>query len=103
MQIWLREAPDNVTRVRYEDVIANPEEQSRRLVSFIGLDWEDACLNFMNARSEVRTASMLQVRQPIYSSSVGKWKRYEKHLVPLADLLKDEIAAYEAGNQAPRA
>lgn len=97
MQFWLNETPDNVTRVRYEDVIANPEEQSRRLVSFIGLDWEDACLDFMNARSEVRTASMLQVRQPIYSSSVGKWKRYEKHLAPLADLLQDEIAAYEAG------
>ena len=42
-------------------------------------------------------AAMLQVRQPIYSSSVGKWKRYEKHLAPLADLLQDEIAAYEAG------
>jgi len=98
MQFWLREAPQNIIRVRYEHVIANPREQSQRLVSFIGLEWEEACLDFMNARSEVRTASMLQVRQPIYSSSISKWKRYEKHLAPLADLLKNEIAAYEAGN-----
>lgn len=92
---WLKEAPENVTRVRYEDIIANPDAEARRLVSHIGLDWEDGCLDFMNSNREVRTASMLQVRQPIYSSSVGKWKRYEKHLEPLAKLLEKEIRDYE--------
>ena len=49
----------------------------------------------MNSSREVRTGSMLQVRQPIYSSSVGKWKRYKKHLEPLANLLEKEIRDYE--------
>ncbi len=97
IRFWMDKKPENIIRVRYEDVIADPEAQARRLISHIGLDWEDACLDFMNSTNEVRTASALQVRQPIYSTSVGKWRRYETHLQPLADLLKDEIAGYESG------
>ena len=56
---------------------------SRRLVEFCGLDWDDQCLRFHENPRVVTTFSTLQVRQPMYRSSVGRWRRYEKHLAPL--------------------
>jgi hypothetical protein len=59
------------------------EGQARRLLTFLGLGWDPACLRFHEARRVVRTASMLQVRRPVYSHSVGRWRRYEAILQPL--------------------
>jgi Flp pilus assembly protein TadD len=69
--------------VFYEEVVANPEAQSRRMVEFLGLPWNDRCMDFHQSKRPCATASVMQVRRPIYASSVGRWRHYEKHLGPL--------------------
>ena len=69
--------------VQYEDVVANPEAQSRRMVEFLGLPWDEKCLRFYETDRPVATSSVQQVRNPVYSSSVERWRHYEKHLNPL--------------------
>jgi tetratricopeptide (TPR) repeat protein len=86
----VRQVPLRITQVDYETTVAEPEAAARRIVDGTGLPWDDACLRFYETERSVRTPSRWQVRQPIYSSSVGRWKRYEKHLGPLqAELAKD--------------
>jgi hypothetical protein len=69
--------------VQYEDVVADLEDQARRIIAHCGLAWEDACLAFHKTRRPVRTSSVAQVRQPIYRSSIGRWRPYREHLRPL--------------------
>lgn len=69
--------------IQYEDLVSDVEPQVRALLEFCELPWEEACLDFHNTKRNVRTASVTQVRKPMYTSSVAKWKRYEKHLAPL--------------------
>jgi tetratricopeptide (TPR) repeat protein len=69
--------------VDYEAMIEDFEGQTRRLLAFLGLPWDDACLRFHETRRPVRTASVNQVRQPLYSSSVGRWRRHAQQLEPL--------------------
>lgn len=73
--------------VDYEKVVADQEGETRRLLEFLGLDWQDACLAFYNSKREVRTHSALEVRQPVYKSSVERWRPYEKELAPLLEAL----------------
>ena len=75
--------------VRYEDLIGDLEAGSRKMIDFLGLEWDDACLNFHETERTVRTLSRWQVRQPVYTSSVGRWKRYESRLGPLVAALGD--------------
>lgn len=75
--------------VQYEDVVADIETQARRIVAFCGLPWDDRCLSFYETKRVVRTASVSQVRQKIYSRAAGRWRRYEKHLGPLIEALGD--------------
>jgi tetratricopeptide (TPR) repeat protein len=85
---WRRVLPNGVMlEVRYEDVVADLDRQARRIVAHCGLDWEDACLSFYETRRPVRTASVAQVRQPIYRSSVGRWQPYRHLLRPLLEAL----------------
>jgi hypothetical protein len=72
--------------------VANLEEVARRLVGWCGLDWEPGCLAFHEGKWPVRTASVTQVRQPIYQRSVARWRHYEKSLGPLFDRLEDGLA-----------
>lgn len=88
MQHWHNVLPGFVHDVHYEDMIADQEGQTRRLLGLCGLAWEEDCLEFYRTRRQVRTASAEQVRQPIYSSSVALWKRYEPHLAPLLEQLE---------------
>jgi Flp pilus assembly protein TadD len=74
--------------VQYEEVVADLEGQTRRLLGFCGLEWRDACRAFHANRRPVRTASRYQVRQPIYRTSVGRWKRHARHLGPLLAALE---------------
>ncbi|PXW16884.1 tetratricopeptide repeat-containing sulfotransferase family protein [Paraburkholderia caballeronis] len=67
----------------YESVVDDLEGEARRLIGFLGLQWEDACLRFHDNQRVVRTASVNQVRRPIYSTSKGRWQRYASHLEPL--------------------
>ncbi|MFT3757941.1 sulfotransferase [Thauera sp.] len=73
--------------VQYEEVVADLPGQARRLLDFAGLPWNDACLDFHKTERSVRTASVTQVRQPIYKSSVARWKHYEHYLGPLLEAL----------------
>jgi hypothetical protein len=74
--------------VAYEDLVAEPERRARAMVEFLGLAWEDACLDFQSDSEAVVTASAHQVRQPIYTSSVGKWKQVANELEPLTRVLE---------------
>jgi Flp pilus assembly protein TadD len=80
---WQEALPAQVFEVNYEELVRNQERVSRELVAFCGLDWSDRCLAFHENSRTVQTASKLQVRRPIYASSLGRWKRYERHLQPL--------------------
>jgi tetratricopeptide (TPR) repeat protein len=75
--------------VQYEDIVADMEGQARRLIDWVGLPWDDKCLAFHENKRSIRTASVTQVRQPIYTSSVERWRNYEKYLGPLLDVLGD--------------
>ncbi len=86
--------PDRFIETRYEDMVANQEAESRRLVDFIGLPWSKACLQFEKTARIVKTASVNQVRKPIYKTSVDRWKAFSGQLGPLLDALG--IAAPEA-------
>jgi hypothetical protein len=87
MAHWRRVLPKPMFEVQYEELIADQEAVSRRLIAFCGLDWDERCLSFHANPRAVQTASMFQVRKPIYATSVGRWKRYEKHLGPLIEAL----------------
>jgi Flp pilus assembly protein TadD len=80
---WRRVLPMPVLEVNYEETVADLECAARRLVSWCGLEWEPACLKFYESARPVRTASAIQVRQPIYHHAVARWKHYEKPLGPL--------------------
>jgi tetratricopeptide (TPR) repeat protein len=85
---WRRVLPPEIfLEVDYESVVADLEAAARRVVAFCGLPWSPACLAFHETPRVVRTASMTQVRQPIYRSSVGRWRRFESHLAPLLEAL----------------
>lgn len=91
---WREKAPDSFYEIRYEALIENPEEETRRLIDYCGLEWEDSCLEFYKNKRQVKTLSAFQVRQKLYSSSVGAWKNYEEELQPLIRIL-DEGGALE--------
>lgn len=71
----------------YEALVRDQEPMSRKLVAFVGLEWDDRCLRFHESKRVVLTSSNAQVRKPMYSSSIGRWKHYERHLGPLLDTL----------------
>lgn len=82
---WREVWPDAFHEVHYEALVADPEGEVRKLLKAADLEWEDACLNFHQNRRRVDTLSVRQVRQPLYSSSVGAWTRYEKDMGPFLD------------------
>ena len=80
MEHWQRVLPVPMLEVDYEETVTNLEGVARRLVDWVGLEWEPACLAFHETRRPVRTASVTQVRQPVYTRSVARWKHYEEDL-----------------------
>ncbi len=87
MDHWHEVLPGKVLDVVYEDMVEDQEAQTRRLLEFCGLPWEEACLKFYETDRAIRTASSEQVRKPIHNKSVGYWKNFEKHLQPLIEVL----------------
>ena len=73
--------------VRYEDTVRDLEAAARRIIAYCGLEWDERCLDFQRNRRAVMTLSITQVRQPVYTSSIGRWRKYEKHLGPLLEAL----------------
>ena len=88
MNHWKTTVNFPMVEVRYEDVVADLEGQTRRLLEFLDLPWDDRCARFHESGRAVGTASSDQVRRPLYGSSVGRWKHYERHLGPLLDGLR---------------
>ena len=84
---WHALLPGRILDVQYEDVVADLEGSARRFVAHCGLQWDDRCLDFHKTERTVRTASLTQVRQPIYTSSIGRWRRHQQRLGPLIDAL----------------
>jgi len=81
--------PAQIFDVPYEQMIADQEATTRQLIDFLDLEWDDASLNFHKTQRSVQTFSKWQVRQPIYTTSVKRWKHYDKHLDPLKSALGD--------------
>jgi tetratricopeptide (TPR) repeat protein len=92
---WRAVLPLRLLEVEYEALVADLEGQSRRLIDFLGLPWDPACLAFHETEREIMTASLWQVRQPLYSSSVGRWRHYRRHLGPLLEGLEGLVPADE--------
>jgi tetratricopeptide (TPR) repeat protein len=87
MAHWRTVVPsERMLEIDYETVVADRESATRRLIAFCGLDWDEACLRYEANPNAVRTASKWQVRQPIYKSSVGRWRRFEPWLGALREL-----------------
>jgi hypothetical protein len=87
IQHWLTVLPARMLQVQYEEVVEDLEGQSRRIIEFLGLPWDPACVDFHRTLRTVQTASDWQVRQPIYTRSVGRWRKYERHLGTLMETL----------------
>ena len=83
--------PSEIFEVQYEELVMNQEVISRQLIDYIGLDWDEKCLDFHKNKRPVYTASNIQVRQPIYKTSINKWEQYKEYLGPLTEILKHHI------------
>jgi tetratricopeptide (TPR) repeat protein len=91
MDHWKAVLPVPIYELSYERLTADFETEARKVIDFLGLPWDEACLNFHTAGRTVRTFSRAQVRNPIYQSSVERWRRYEKELQPLITALGDLV------------
>ena len=90
MTHWRQVLPaDSWLDVCYEDVVTNLESEARRLIAYCGLEWDPVCLDFHHLKRQVRTASYTQIRKPIYTSSVDRWRRFERELAPLIQILNE--------------
>ena len=90
MDHWRAVTPDFFLTVDYESLIADQEAETRRLLDFCGLEWDPACLDFHTTRRRIRTNSWTQVRRPLYRTSIGAWKPFERELGPLIEALKGQ-------------
>ena len=91
MHHWRNTLSLSVLDVQYEKLVENPEQVSRDLVDFCGLEWSPRCLQYFDEQRDVVTASYDQVRQPIYMGSIGRWKHYSEYLQPLREALAKKI------------
>ena len=87
MKFWIKKFELNIFNLVYENLIENKEAETKKILNFCGLNWDKNCLDFHKNRKSVSTASLAQVRQPIYSSSVEKWKNYSEELRVLKEKL----------------
>lgn len=91
MAHWRDVLPEGtMMTVQYEDTVGKTEDVARELIDFIGLTWDDSCLAFHKSSRPVKTASVAQIRKPIYSTSVERWRKYGKGMQPLLDALEYE-------------
>lgn len=97
---WHKVLPVKILDVRYEDMVEDTETNTRRVLDFCDLEWEDTCLDFYKSKRGVNTASFWQVRQPIYKTAMQRWVPYAKHLQPLilalGDILEDDYGKIES-------
>ena len=91
MAHWEKILPGRILTIKYEDLIADQEGVSRKLIEYLGLPWDDRCLQFFETERTVKTASFQQVRQPIYQTSKERWRNYEPWIGPLREALGDAV------------
>ncbi len=91
MNHWHQVLPLPILDIKYEDMATNHEEMSKKIIEFVGLEWDDACLNFHKTKRPVKTASNWQVRQPVYTSSVERWRNYDPFITELKEAMGDVI------------
>ncbi len=89
MRHWKNVFPNRIFEIQYESLVNEQEKNSRRLIEHCGLEWNEACLHFEKNTAPVSTASAVQVRAPMYTSSLNRWRRYETQLKPLEQMLRD--------------
>jgi hypothetical protein len=90
--------PGTIKTIVYENVVDNVEACARELVDFVGLPWDPACLAFHESDRPIKTASVVQVRKPVYRSSLERWRRYGAEIQPLVDALAYRpVEAHNAG------
>ncbi len=103
MEHWEQVLPEGfMTTVAYEDVVADTEKEAKRLIAFLGLEWNDKCVDFHKSERPVKTASVAQVRKPIYKTSVERWKKYGPGLQPLVDAIGGGTAEKAAAKPASK-
>ena len=90
MAHWIAIMPNSILEVEYEDLVQSPVDGAKKIIDFIGLEWDDKCSQSHKTKRSVSTLSSDQVRKPMYTSSIGRWKNYEQHIKPLIDALHDE-------------
>ena len=95
MNHWDNVLPGKILRVNNEDVINDLEGQVKRILKFIDIPFEDACVSFHETKRSVRTASSEQVRQPINKKGMGRWKPYASHLKPLLETIDNNLLLQE--------
>jgi tetratricopeptide (TPR) repeat protein len=98
MDHWDAVLPGKVLHLSYEELIRAPEANVRRLLEHCGLEFDARCLNFHATQRPIRTASSEQVRQPLYDSGVGYWRRFAHYLAPLRRSLGDSLARFPGGD-----
>ncbi len=87
MAFWNEKYPGQIYDLNYEALTEHQEDETRKLIEYVGLDWEDQCLEFHNTRRAIQTASVMQVRQKMYRGSSDAWRKYEKHLGSMVESL----------------
>jgi len=95
MQHWMKVLPIEIFDLKYEDLIEDQERQTSDLLNYVGLEWQNDCLNYYKTKRVVNTPSRWQVRQPIYQTSKQRWKNYQEHLIPLINHLQKESYIYK--------
>ena len=83
MNFWHNLIPGFIYDISYEKLIENQEEETKKLLDKCNLEWDENCINFFKNKRSVSTASVMQVRRPLYKDSIESWKKYEKNLSPL--------------------
>jgi hypothetical protein len=94
MNHWDAVLPGKILHLYYEGLVAAPETHIRRLLTHCGLEFDPRCLQFHETQRPIRTSSSEQVREPLYASGVGYWRRFERELQPLAESLGDCVERY---------
>jgi hypothetical protein len=92
MNYWHQVLPGRIIDINYSDIVSDPEYWTRELISHFDLEWSDSCLAPHKLERTVKTASLWQVRQPIYKTSIQRWKNYEPYIQPLIEALKSDQA-----------
>jgi hypothetical protein len=87
--------PHALLEIHYEDIVRDQEAASRKMIEFVGLPWDDEVLRFHESKAPSATASAVQVRRPVYASSIDKWRSHESGLAPLRARLLRELSEKE--------